>query len=169
MDYIDTTPPTISASTPTSWGTTNSVNVNISDSGSGVAVQKWAFGKNLPASYFANNGTIFTGSSFNVSQNGDYTIYAVDNAGNASTQDVPVSYVYTPAPIGNFTQSFTDLSVSSPGMNSTFGRVYNSADNSVGPFGRGWTFSYEGSIKNYQYTYTDANGNKQTVTMPNLE
>ena len=76
-----------------------------------------------------------------------------------------ISATYTPAPIGNFTQSFTDLIVTSPGMDAVFSRVYNSANKTVGLFGIGWTFSYEGSIKNYQYTYTDAINKVQTATM----
>ncbi|HEX3037646.1 MAG TPA: RHS repeat-associated core domain-containing protein [Oscillospiraceae bacterium] len=169
VNNIDKVPPSISINTPNTWGETNKITANISDTTSGIAVQKWAIGKNLPASFFKDHGNSFEGSSFTVSENGIYTVYAKDNAGNETTESVTVDHVLSTAAVGNYTESFTDLSAVSPGMTVKIGRVYNSADCTDGPFGKGWTFSYAGSVKTYQYSYMDENGNLQTAEMPNLK
>jgi RHS repeat-associated protein len=54
------------------------------------------------------------------------------------------------APTGNYSRTFTDLSLASPGLNIDISRTYNSNDtrqnSSMGP---GWTFGFESSIKDY--------------------
>ncbi len=44
---------------------------------------------------------------------------------------------------GNLYRSSTDLSYPSRAMNVAFTRVYNSNEDAVGPFGKGWQFSYD--------------------------
>lgn len=44
---------------------------------------------------------------------------------------------------GNYTKSFTDLSVESPGVQSDFIRTYNSTSNEEGSFGIGWDFNID--------------------------
>ena len=44
---------------------------------------------------------------------------------------------------GNYTKSFTDLSVTSPGVTSDFVRTYNSTSNEEGSFGIGWDFNID--------------------------
>ncbi|MHB8963907.1 MAG: hypothetical protein ACYC5K_12230, partial [Saccharofermentanales bacterium] len=88
----DTTAPTISLSASTVYATTNIVTATVTDSQSGVSVKKWASGIQT-ASYFASGGTVLTGSSFTVSANGYYTVYAIDVAGNSAVQTVIVSYI----------------------------------------------------------------------------
>lgn len=44
---------------------------------------------------------------------------------------------------GNYTKSFTDLSVTSPGVTSDFVRTYNSMSNEEGSFGIGWDFNID--------------------------
>ncbi|MCD7811589.1 MAG: DUF6531 domain-containing protein [Ruminococcus sp.] len=44
---------------------------------------------------------------------------------------------------GNFTRSFTDLTVSSPGVTSDFVRTYNSMSDEEGSFGVGWDFNID--------------------------
>lgn len=44
---------------------------------------------------------------------------------------------------GNYTKSFTDLSVSSPGVTSDFVRTYNSMSDEEGSFGVGWDFNID--------------------------
>ncbi len=44
---------------------------------------------------------------------------------------------------GNYTKSFTDLSVSSPGVKSDFVRTYNSKSEEEGSFGIGWDFNID--------------------------
>lgn len=44
---------------------------------------------------------------------------------------------------GNYTKSFTDLSVASPGVKSDFVRTYNSMSDEEGSFGIGWDFNID--------------------------
>ena len=44
---------------------------------------------------------------------------------------------------GNYTKSFTDLSIISPGVTSEFVRTYNSMSNEEGSFGVGWDFNID--------------------------
>ncbi len=44
---------------------------------------------------------------------------------------------------GNYSKSFTDLSISSPGVKSDFVRTYNSMSNEEGSFGIGWDFNID--------------------------
>lgn len=75
----------------------------------------------------------------------------------------------TPNPTGSFEKSFNNSSIASCGMNMNFGLIYNSQDYSDHTFGNGWTFSYEGSIKNYIYSYKDTNGYTKNVTLSNIK
>jgi hypothetical protein len=88
----DNTAPTITAIASDKWNTTNTIIVSVSDSESGVLRKKWAYG-NVSVSYFSSNGTTFTEDEITVTQNGTYSIYAIDNAGNATVKTVTVSYV----------------------------------------------------------------------------
>ena len=89
---IDTSPPTITATTSSVWATSNTITVNIFDSQSGVSSKKWAYG-NYAVTYFDSSGTTLTGTTITVSANGTYTIYAKDAVGNAVVKTVTVSYV----------------------------------------------------------------------------
>ena len=71
----DNTAPSISLSTSTSWGKTATVYATVSDSESGVSAKKWASGSQT-VSWMRSYGTSFSGSSFTVSSNGTYTVYA---------------------------------------------------------------------------------------------
>ncbi|MDQ6423102.1 S8 family serine peptidase [Paenibacillus sp. LHD-117] len=49
---------------------------------------------------------------------------------------------------GNYSKTITDMSVTSPGFTINIGRTYNSKDDRTSSWmGRGWTFSFEGSLK----------------------
>ena len=51
---------------------------------------------------------------------------------------------------GNYSRNFTDMQITSPGLDITFSRSYNSRDTKKdGGFGKGWTFSFECSLKDY--------------------
>jgi hypothetical protein len=89
---MDITPPAITATASTEWNTSNIITTGITDTQSGMSVQKWAYG-NQVASYFASSGTAYTGNSITVYSNGTYTIYAKDVAGNTAVQTVIVSFV----------------------------------------------------------------------------
>lgn len=82
---IDKIPPTIKLS-----ASALKITATISDGDSGVSVRKWASGYQS-ASYFDNYGTTFTGTSITTSSSGVYTVYAKDNAGNATVENISVT------------------------------------------------------------------------------
>jgi hypothetical protein len=93
---VDNTPPVITGlqASTTEW-TNSDVGVTsmIHDgAGSGVSVTKYVYG-NQPMDYFISGGHGFAGNRFTVSENGVYTIYAGDLAGNGSIQTVEVSNI----------------------------------------------------------------------------
>ncbi|EPR08089.1 right-handed parallel beta-helix repeat-containing protein [Ruminiclostridium papyrosolvens] len=76
---------------------------------------------------------------------------------------------------GNYSRTYTDLTVVSPGFDIAFSRTYNSQNDKASSLGKGWTFSYEGSVKDEEYTYVDfldgttktaINSNIKAVTLP---
>lgn len=151
------------------WGgyTPVTANTTLFD-GLSVSDQKWALG-NQDIAYFATNGTEFTGNSFKANQNGIYTVYVKDSASEEYTKTVTVDHVLGNVPFGNYNNSCTDLTINSTGIPTTFGRIYNSTNTSIGPFGKGWTFTYCGSVKDCISTYTDENGTTHTYTVPGLK
>ncbi|GAA0351337.1 hypothetical protein GCM10008968_03340 [Bacillus horti] len=92
---LDTTPPIISLTPSTTVATKEDVIIraDISDSESGIALSKWAAGEQ-DASYFLNEGTSLDGEAFIVSENGSYTVYAKDNAGNECVETIEISHIF---------------------------------------------------------------------------
>ncbi|MCD9025288.1 InlB B-repeat-containing protein [Cohnella silvisoli] len=71
------------------------------DIGNGVALVKWDKGTR-DANYFTASGTdITTGKQFTVTENGDYTVYAKDIAGNSTTKLIHIANI-TPKASVNF-------------------------------------------------------------------
>lgn len=92
----DTTPPIIELEEQKDYSLTPIVTVHTYDAGK-VQTVKWAKG-NLSVLDFVNGGTeIATGqstpSSFTVSENGIYTVFAVDEKGNKTVQTINVTKV----------------------------------------------------------------------------
>ncbi|MEX1307225.1 MAG: hypothetical protein AB1Z19_01705, partial [Eubacteriales bacterium] len=87
---VDKTSPDVALSmTPgVSGGAT--IETAISDAGSGIQEKKYAAGVQDTA-YFAGSGTTFTGTDISVATGGDYTVYAIDVAGNATVETVSVN------------------------------------------------------------------------------
>ena len=69
-----------------------SVQVHVTDNGSGIAEQKWAAGEH-DVSYFTGAGTPFGGTSFTVNENGTYTVYVKDNAGYEDLASIEVTHL----------------------------------------------------------------------------
>jgi hypothetical protein len=90
----DKTPPTIENVILFLDEKTNKVNVSaeINDNLSGIQLKKWTLGE-VDLEYFKKQGTDFNENSITVDENGDYTIYAVDKAGNASTKKFTVNII----------------------------------------------------------------------------
>ncbi|OPX42547.1 tRNA(Glu)-specific nuclease WapA precursor [Ruminiclostridium hungatei] len=62
---------------------------------------------------------------------------------------------------GNFSRSYTDLTMEAPGYDINFTRTYNSRSSKASGFGKGWSFSYEGSVRDAQN-----NSNAKEVSLP---
>ncbi|MBO0587627.1 hypothetical protein I2484_10040, partial [Sporosarcina sp. E16_8] len=85
---IDKTPPTI-VLTDAATESHVVITADINDVGSGIDVKKYAAGRRA-ASYFETEGTILSGNIFNVTENGTYTVYAKDKAGNETVRTIAV-------------------------------------------------------------------------------
>jgi|GEM_PF-2791631 len=53
------------------------------------------------------------------------------------------------APIGEYVKEFVDMTCDSPGFGVVFARKYNSVNNEVGAFGKGWTFGFDSILEYY--------------------
>ncbi|WP_181592613.1 immunoglobulin-like domain-containing protein [Paenibacillus sp. YN15] len=97
---LDTTFPEIAALTKSSDAWTNqdvTVTASINDGkGSGISVTKYVYGEASEAA-FQLQGIIFNGS-FTVQENGVYTVYARDEAGNGSIKTVEITNIDKQAP-----------------------------------------------------------------------
>lgn len=94
---VDTLAPTIQLNDAPVDSSTLSVTVtaDVYDHGSGIALQKWAYGDH-PAAFFGADGTAFTGS-FQANMNGTYTVYAKDYAGNESVEQLNITTIHVPS------------------------------------------------------------------------
>lgn len=119
---LDNTLPIMSITgNPTSWQNTSAtINVTIDDL-SGASLVKWDSGI-LDTTYFSSNGTtIAYPYSFEVSENGNYTVYAMDAVGNENVTTFTVSYIDTVLPS-------IDLE---PAGNSTYAKSHGSTITSL--------------------------------------
>ncbi|WP_160499857.1 leucine-rich repeat protein [Paenibacillus dendrobii] len=95
---VDQTSPDIQISVDLTDPTNQYVMVTaaVNDAQSEIEVTKWASG-DYPAAYFGTGGTLFN-ESFEVDENGTYTVYAKDAAGNESVATIQVTNIYTDKP-----------------------------------------------------------------------
>lgn len=87
-------PPVFNPDKPTNQDVT--VTVAVHDASSDIVDTRWAIGEQ-PIAYFEPGGTSFDGS-FVVEQNGTYTVYALDEAGNAAVAIFSVSHIFKDRP-----------------------------------------------------------------------
>ena len=73
------------------------------------------------------------------------------------------------APLGLYSQTFSDMKVDSPSIYVDFSRTYNSLSNRNTSFGRGWSFGFEGSCADYQYTIFPESGSPVVITIPEIK
>ncbi|MDG0809840.1 S-layer homology domain-containing protein [Cohnella rhizosphaerae] len=71
--------------------------VDTDGTGSAIAGIKWAAG-NRTASYFAGAGTVLSGGTFEAEDNGTYTVYAIDEAGNEQVGTIDVTNIVSAKP-----------------------------------------------------------------------
>ncbi|RED85123.1 S-layer homology domain-containing protein [Cohnella phaseoli] len=84
---------------PASMVTTNSpvtVTATLDGTGSDIAAAKWAEGARA-ADYFATDGQLLSGGSFQVAANGTYSVYAIDEAGNEAVAQIAISNIRQPS------------------------------------------------------------------------
>ena len=68
---------------------------------------------------------------------------------------------------GNFSRKYTDMTLKSPGIDLFLGRTYNSTeDRNDSLLGKGWTFSFDSSIKEYSSKITLQDGTVKSYTLP---
>lgn len=103
---LDKTPPTITKGSITTNLNKTVATVNVSIE-TGVVLQKWSLGKKDKEFFrLEGNGKEFTGSSFSVEENGTYSVYAKDAAGNESViDDIKVDSIDKTPPAITLTQS----------------------------------------------------------------
>lgn len=91
---IDKEKPTLQLKPSTIEWTNKDVMVSVTakDKSSGVKEVKWTKGER-DASWFENNGTKLSDDHFIATNNGKYTVYVVDYAGNETVQNITISNI----------------------------------------------------------------------------
>lgn len=108
VSNIDMEPPTITLTPSTLDATNAQIDVDVQAVDHNTIVElKWANG-NQPIGYFATDGTTVDDGKFIVSENGMYTVYAKDSAGNESVQTLTVSNLDFEAPVITLTPETVD-------------------------------------------------------------
>lgn len=92
FSMIDKDSPHISATASSEYAQVNTITVEVSDRQSGVEIVKWAYGR-FDKTFFSTAGTILTEPTITVDQNGEYTIYSRDRAGNEAVVYVTVDRI----------------------------------------------------------------------------
>ena len=112
---------------------------------SGIANAKFAKGNQAKA-YFASAGTNIENNTFRVTENGIYTVYVEDEAGNSTVSTIEVTKIDKTAPVIEANGEFNGTSISfttkdiAPGDNETPSGVvgYQITDSQTAPT-TGWT------------------------------
>ncbi len=157
ISNIDKTAPVINLSASTTVLTNQDITINASISDDHTYISKYALGTQ-DTSYFQTAGTSFT-SSFIVSENGTYTIYALDAAGNASVNTISISNIDKTAPEitgiseGGYYTSDQSISFSD-------GTAVLSGTLTINPFVSGSSINQDGT---YTLTVTDSISNQTVI------
>jgi hypothetical protein len=93
---IDGVAPTIGLTPLTTAPTNGPLTVSVTTDGTGSALSalKWAAGIH-PGSYFTSDGTDVASNAFQVTDNGTYTVFARDGAGNTAVSSITISNLIT--------------------------------------------------------------------------
>lgn len=96
---IDGIKPSITLTPSTTSSTRNPVTVEADVDGTGSAIDELKFGEGIrDISYFADSGTPISGGEFVATDNGNYTVYARDSAGNEQVEIVAIANIVTANP-----------------------------------------------------------------------
>ena len=186
VSNIYKTPPTLNiVETPTTPTNKNvTINVTAFDNVA-ISAIKWESGTQN-SSYFLTGGTAITGGSFSVSDNGTYTVYAQDIAGNTTVQTINVTNICKTPPTIALTESPTtptsgnvtiNVNATAIGVgNSIATTMWASGNQPLSYFGTGGITITAGSfIATANGTYTvyaqDIAGNAtvQIITVSNID
>jgi len=108
----DNTAPTLSLSlNPTGYAEAIDINVTSSDTYSSIAATKYAKG-NHDVAYFASNGDNVVNNTCTVTENGTYTVYVEDEAGNGAVATIVVDKIDKTAPVIEANNVFNGTSIS---------------------------------------------------------
>ncbi|WP_181907438.1 S-layer homology domain-containing protein [Cohnella lupini] len=96
---IDGIKPEIELTPSTTNPTKDSITVTVNAIGTGTNILELKLGNgNKDVSYFALSGTTVTGNEFVADDNGDYTVYAMDQAGNEQVKFIKITNILTTKP-----------------------------------------------------------------------
>jgi hypothetical protein len=96
---IDGNRPVLTLTPSTTSSTKNPVTVAVDAEGTGTAIDGLKLGKGVrDVSYFAASGTPISGNEFTVGDNGSYTVYARDGAGNEHVKTIAIENIITTTP-----------------------------------------------------------------------
>ncbi|WP_308634044.1 PKD domain-containing protein [Paenibacillus silvisoli] len=96
---VDSINPEISADFPADWTNADlDVPVEADGTGSAITALKWAAGERTTA-FFAAEGDNIAGNRFTATLNGDYTLYAEDEAGNQAIKVIRIANIDRVAPV----------------------------------------------------------------------
>jgi|GEM_PF-1958779 len=137
----------LKASTTKPTNTAVTVNVAVTDNKK-VTFIKWAIGTK-PANKFSTADTTLTDNLFTVSENGTYTVYALDNNGNKRTKSIKISNIDKTNPTISLSPSTTDATKENV-------IVTTSINENVRVVSKKW------AIDNQTATYFTKNGTKFT-------
>lgn len=87
----------LTPSTTAPVGGAVTIAVDTDGTGTGIAGVKWAAG-NRSLSYFDGAGTTLSGGTFEAADNGTYTVYAIDEAGNERIMTIDVANIVSAKP-----------------------------------------------------------------------
>ncbi|MDG0792731.1 hypothetical protein OMP38_19000 [Cohnella ginsengisoli] len=90
--------------------------VDTDGTGTNIAAVKWAAG-NRNVSYFDGAGTTLTGGTFEAADNGTYTVYAIDEAGNERVEEIAIANIVNKAP--TIALDYTPKSAAADGVDIT--------------------------------------------------
>lgn len=166
----DTTDPTVSIVTPAS-GTSLATDVEVIGSVSDDNLQEWTISYRVPGDpnwirFGSGTANVSNGllGSFRASllANNPYRILlqARDAAGNSNSQEIEVLVDAGDLKLGDFTISFSDMTIPGLGLPVAIQRTYDTKQPQQGDFGPGWSLSFSGI-----YLRRDVNFNV-FVTLP---
>ncbi|MCD1260355.1 S-layer homology domain-containing protein [Paenibacillus athensensis] len=127
---VDGVAPLLALTPSTTAPTAGPVAIDVAADGTGTGIDrlKWAKGVR-DAAYFAAGGSDVTGMSVTANDNGSYTVYAADEAGNETVETISIANIATDKP--TIALDFTPKGKTRWGVDVTVAAVASGAGNSL--------------------------------------